>query len=500
VTGILDAALVLAVWAGASAVLLVGLRNLAVGGAVIAAAATAGLLALHGAILAGAVLGAAGVATAFWLRPAPGERSPQLLPPGSAPTITLCVVIGALAVWIGGSVLSGPGGTAGRAAALVLLGLGAIRSITASDPARLPPAALLLALGLSEVAALEPVAISLHAPVLGAALAAAVAALLTFGAAPGWRPALRLFVAAAVGLAVIVAEPSLALLGLVPLLLAFAQLRAGRGAFCLRSAALAAGLLGVAALAAAPAGGDRMQRLAALATALAAAAAAGVLPHLMELEDSPDARAAFLRRALLAPAFVLALTAQVAATLAPAPARIFGGTLVAIGALNVAAGLVGALGADRLRAWRAAYLAEWGLVLISLGLLNSTGAAAAYLLLLSMLLLRLPPGAWLAAAGEAPRSGRARGVLLALALAGGPPFAAFAARVLLLRGATALAWPLALGVGLALAAWLPVSWRLGHDLRRPPRRFADLAQLAGLAATAAIGIYPAAVLRPVGLG
>lgn len=497
--GVIEALLVLAVWAGASAAVLSGITNLSAAGAAIAAAAGGALVLLHGEPVAGALLGALGVVCALWLRP-PAARRPVLLPPGSAPVITLCVVVGALAVWIGGAVLAGPAGSPTRTAALVLIGLGASRLVAGAEPARLPQAALLLALGLGLVAAVEPVAISPHPLVIGAAVAAVVAAALSFAGTPAQRGSTRFWGPALAGLAVVTLAPSLAVLGLVPLVVAVAQLRIEGGAQCVRSAALAAGLLGVAALAIAPEGGDKIARLAAVAAALAAAAAAGVLPHLMEIDASDAGRAAFLRRALLAPAFVLAIIARVEPALGATPLRVLGATLLGLGVLNVVVGLAAGLAPDRLQAWRAGYFAEWGLVFISLGLLNAAGAAAAYLLLLALLLLKLPAGAWLPAAGEAPKRGRARGVVLALAFAGAAPFAGFAARLLLLRGATALAWPLALGVGLALAASLPAAWRLGTAIREPRGRLLDVAQLAGLAATAAIGVYPAAVLRPVGLG
>src|SRR5205085_2375141 len=163
------------------------------------------------------------------------------------------------------AVLAGPTGAAGRAAALVLVGLGTSRLVGGSDLQHLSRAALLLGLGLGLIASLEPVAISFHAPVLGAALVAAVAAVLIFGGA-----------------------------------------------------------------------------------ALAIAAGAGLLPHLMELEDSEAGRAAFLRRALLAPAFALAVTAQLESALGPSPLRTFGVTLLAAGALNVAIGLAGGVSENRL--------------------------------------------------------------------------------------------------------------------------------------------------------
>lgn len=498
-TALLEALLVLAVWVGASTAVLSGIANLSAAGAAFAAAAAGALLFLHGELTAGALLGAIGVALALWFRPAAGRRA-LLLPPGSAPVLTLCVVIGALSVWIGGAVLAGPGGSPTRTAALVLVGLGTSRLVAGSEPGRLNQAALLLALGLGLAAAVEPVTISFRAPVIGAAVAAVVAAALTFAGRPAQRGSAWFWAPAIAGLVVVSLAPSLAVLGLVPLLLAVAHVRVEGSARGVRSAALAAGLLGLAALAIAPAGGDKIERLAAVAAALAVAAAAGVLPHLMEVDDSDGGRAAFLRRALPAPALALAVIARAEPALGASPVRVLGAMLLGLGVLNVVVGLAAGLAEDRLQAWRAGYLAEWGLVFISLGLLNTAGAAAAYLLLLGLLLLKLPAGAWLTSAPEVLKGGRARGVVLGLAFAGAPPFAGFAARILLLRGATALAWPLALGVGLALAASLPAAWRLGGAVRRPPGRFVDLAQLAGLAVTAAIGVYPAAVLRPVGLG
>jgi hypothetical protein len=495
-----EALLVLAVWLGASAAVLTGVQRVSTAGPMLAAAAAGGLLALHGEPLAGALLGVAGVALAFWLRP-PAPARATLLPPGSAPVLTLCVVVGVLSVWVGGAVLAGPGGAPSRTAALVLIGLGSSRLIAGTDVPRLPIAALLLAVGLGTAAALEPEVIALRAPVLGAAVAAVAGAVLTFGGSR-LRPSAGSWIAAAAGLVTLVLDPGLAVVGLVPLILLFAQLRVEGAAECTRSAALSAALLGIAALAAAPAGGDKLERLAALLAALAVAAAAGVLPHVMELADSDAGRSAFLRRALVAPVLALAVLAKLEPHLSEDPLRTFGACLLGLGALNVVAGLLTGVVPDRLRAWRAAYLAEWGLVLVSLGLLNAAGSAAAYLLVVALVLLRLPPAAWLEAAPDAaaPRRGRARGVVLALALAGAAPFAGFAARLLLLRGATSVAWPFALVLGVALALWLPAAWRLGVSLRQPRSRALNAAQLAGLVATAAIGLYPAAVLRPVGLG
>src|SRR2546428_385649 len=76
--------------------------------------------------------------------------------------------------------------------------------------------------------------------------------------------------------------------------------------------------------------------------------------------------------------------------------------------------------------------------------------------------------------------------------------AAFAARILLLRGATQLYWPLALVIAIGLLLWLPPSLRLGRTLGVPRGRQAVGAGVT-LALSVAIGLYPQPILSLAGL-
>jgi len=78
-------------------------------------------------------------------------------------------------------------------------------------------------------------------------------------------------------------------------------------------------------------------------------------------------------------------------------------------------------------------------------------------------------------------------------LAGSAPFAGFAARVLLLRGATQLFWPLALVLVLGMLLWLPGSLRLGRSVGLPRGRQAVGVALV-LALNAAAGLFPLPLL------
>lgn len=163
-------------WVGASAAVLSRRRAIWTAGAAVAALAVAGLLALLGAPLAAAFLGAGGFAGAVIasMGRAPGRGG--LLPAGSAPVLTLCVVVAALSGWIGGSVLTGPGGAGGRTAALVLIGLGAMRLVGNREPDRVAGPAILTALGVGVAAALAPVGLAAAAAAGGAAALAGVLA------------------------------------------------------------------------------------------------------------------------------------------------------------------------------------------------------------------------------------------------------------------------------------------------------------------------------------
>ena len=89
-------------------------------------------------------------------------------------------------------------------------------------------------------------------------------------------------------------------------------------------------------------------------------------------------------------------------------------------------------------------------------------------------------------------------LLLAAALAGAAPFAGFSARVLLLRGATEVFWPLALVLGLSMLLWLAHSFRLARGLGAPRGRPA-VGVVLSLAASVLLGVAPARVIGPARL-
>jgi formate hydrogenlyase subunit 3/multisubunit Na+/H+ antiporter MnhD subunit len=98
---------------------------------------------------------------------------------------------------------------------------------------------------------------------------------------------------------------------------------------------------------------------------------------------------------------------------------------------------------------------------------------------------------------EKAQTDRPVNLLVAAALAGSAPFAGFPARILVLRAATSLYWPLALVLAAALLLWVPSSLRLGRTLGMPKGR-----QLAGiviaLVISVALGLYPQALLSLAG--
>jgi len=315
-----------------------------------------------------------------------------------------------------------------------------------------------------------------------AALAIAAAAGLAVGAAgePGLRRDLPFGATGLVLALLAAAAPNLFLLGLIVLVAALLQARLRPGGLPARAAALGAGLAGLSGYAASG-GGAAAGRVAALAAALAICALAGLMPLLGPPEPDVGRPAAspIAWSSFLGPALALAVFARTVATLPLADDRIFGGLLLALGSLNVLWGVA---------VQRRGLLADWGFALIGLGLLSHDGAAGAYLLLLSVTLLRLPWLLWRRRAGR----------LAQLALAGGPPFAAFAGRILVLRAATATGWPFAAALAAAMLALLALALR---DEAAPGRgRRLVLAEGAALVLSAAIGIYPELVLRPVGLG
>src|SRR2546423_1393373 len=219
------------------------------------------------------------------------------------------------------------------------------------------------------------------------------------------------------------------------------------------------------------------------------------------LNAAADGKQPFAVR-LKAPVFPVAvfrLGVVVAGTRGLVPAEaggVLGAMLIGVGLLNVAWGGVAAwLTESTVAAWRYSFMADWGLALCGFGLMVVDGRRAALLVLFSIVLCRLP--LYLAS----PQSQRARTVterpvnlVVAAALAGSAPFAGFAARVLLLRGATQLFWPLGLVLALGMLLWLPGSLRLGRGLGVPRGRQA-LGVALVLALNVAVGLYPLPLLE-----
>jgi hypothetical protein len=348
-----------------------------------------------------------------------------------------------------------------------------------------------------------PLAVDLRVPpaaralLLGCLLALALAVIL----APPSTSRRELLVAGLAALgglaALLVAPDPLAAAAVVLLLGAGHAILPGRRTFTLRmrGPTLAALLLGVG-WTFARAGGT-LGRVGALGLALAVVAAAGLLPYLADFDrEEPAASSSLVWTAFFAPVLALSLLPRVLPALTVEEGAIFAATLIALGLLNLAWGGLGAWRtADLAHAWRYSFVADWGLALAGMGLLIRDGREAAYLGLLAMTVVRLPlylrarPGLLQSSPG---RLGPIT-VLVALLLAGMAPFSGFPVRLLTLRAATDLWWPLALVLlGLLLLAMIG-SFRLARTLDAGQGRTAFVLY-AVLAVSLALGLAPGAFL------
>lgn len=223
------------------------------------------------------------------------------------------------------------------------------------------------------------------------------------------------------------------------------------------------------------------QRVGAVGVGLAVAGAAGLVPYLQDLDpEEPPAASCLVWTGFLGPVLALVFLRR-ELPLNGAEASILAWTLGGLGLLNLAWGTVGAWRSARdEEAWRASFLADWGLALVGLGL-GTLGSGwgdarnASFLALVSILVVRFPLWAWWrlrpaeTGAGAAP-SGLARSaptIVLGLALSGVAPFAGFPVRLLLLQSASRAAWPLAAALVVAMAVWLLHAPRLARSLSRP---------------------------------
>lgn len=247
----------------------------------------------------------------------------------------------------------------------------------------------------------------------------------------------------------------------------------------------------------------QLEKVAGLALVLGFTAMVGLAPYLRALDPGEPAPASsIVWLAFLGPGIAVAMAVRVAPQLSTNAGAAYTEVLLALGLFNIAMGVAGSFFSRQPSdGWRYSLLGDWGLALVGFGLLTPAGSGAAYLLLISILLVRLPlylvarPA--LVRRQEAPLSPWT--LVVAAALAGAAPFIGFPARLLLLRSATVVAWPLAFFLVLAMLAWLPQSLRLARTIVRPgPLATAVLAALGVV--SAAIGIYPAPLLRFLGMG
>ena len=241
-------------------------------------------------------------------------------------------------------------------------------------------------------------------------------------------------------------------------------------------------------------------RIAAVALVAGVVAAVGALPFLQEIDPEDSAAASPIPwAAFLGPVLVVAALSR-ARALVPEAGNAFGAMLIGIGIINVVWATIAAWRVEsEIAAWRYSFLADMGLALCGLGLVVPDGAAASQLVLYGILFSRLPLYLWSRPAlREHAPNDRPLNLWVAAALAGSAPFAGFPARVLLLRGATQIYWPLALVLALSMLLWLPSSLRLGRSLGRPHGR-----TLVGigvvLIVSVIMGLYPALFLSAAGL-
>jgi len=229
-------------------------------------------------------------------------------------------------------------------------------------------------------------------------------------------------------------------------------------------------------------------------------AAIGLLPYLHEFDPEESTVASPIPWiAFVGPLLAGAVLSRVKQVLPADASDAFGAMLIGLGLLNVLWGTVAAWRTESdAAAWRYSFLSDWGLILCGFGLAIADGQGAALILLLSIVLGRLPLYLWSRqGVRDKTPTDRPINLLVAAALAGSAPFAGFAARVMLLRGATQIYWPLAVVLAAAMLLWLPASLRLGRSMGLPRGRQAIGVAIV-LALSVFLGIYPQPLLALAG--
>lgn len=154
-TGILAGLGIGLAWVGGSVLVLADARRGLAVGLLLAALGLALAVAVQGAVAAGAVLAAGGLlAVAASLRRNP-RRGWGILQGPSTPRVVLCVVMGGAGLWLGLGMVDRPGPAEARAAATVLIALGAGRLFAERQTRPALAAMSLAALGAGALAALS---------------------------------------------------------------------------------------------------------------------------------------------------------------------------------------------------------------------------------------------------------------------------------------------------------------------------------------------------------
>ena len=305
------------------------------------------------------------------------------------------------------------------------------------------------------------------------------------------------------GMAAIAAADSIDIIALVVLAMAVLQAASpGKRPFAvrLRGPVLAVAVLALAAAAARSDGPPILSRLAAVGLVAGLSAALGILPYIQEFDQEERTSISPIAwMALIGPVLALAVLTR-ARELVPSEGAPLGAMMIGLGLINIVWGSLASWRTEGgAAAWHYSFMADWGLAMCGLGLAIADGERAAILILFGILLSRLPLYLWSRQSLREKRpNDRPINLLAAAMLAGSAPFAGFAARVLLLRGATQLYWPLALVIGLGMLLWLPPSLRLGRSLGLPRGRQAWGVGIA-LAINVVIGLYPQPFLSLAGL-
>lgn len=306
------------------------------------------------------------------------------------------------------------------------------------------------------------------------------------------------------GMAAVAAVPSLDLVFVVVLVLAVLQARlTSQGDFAarLRAPVLAVALLALGVAFERMQGPTVLERFGAVGLVAGLVAAIGLLPFVHEFDpDEPVVASPIPWIAFVGPLLAATVLSRARQVLPAEAGDAFGAMLIGLGLLNMVWGSLGSWRtADDAAAWRYSFMADWGLVLCGFGLAIADGQAAALILLLSIVIGRLPLYLFSRQAiRERNPTDRPVNLVVAAVLAGSAPFAGFPARVLLLRGATQMYWPLALVLAVGMLLWLPAALRLGRSMGVPRGRQAVGVAIV-LVLNVLLGLYPQPLLALAGM-